>query len=294
MTVKNNLKNTRAGLRYVLAYRKGDDGFITNWDGTDISNGDQNGNTGGVLLEMPQAFPIDDPQPDDIVIDSETVTVSLGGLVGQQNRLPPFDVTIGVFDLSQEAVLQGTSTKTFGAATFGVALPQNPEPPNLILFEQNLGKSHAAATFGQKVVTGNMLLNCEMTPRRTADIAMRAPHMNRYTVNASSANYLPWGETIVNDNLGTCSAVYSPYVGPYFADITSFRGNAVQTEYFVARNMPSDIVAADVSVVVDRVRQTPTVAYTIDVATNKVTFQAGSIPAAGARIDVFYFWQEVC
>jgi len=78
-------------------------------------------------------------------------------------------------------------------------------------------------------------------------------------------------------------------------DFVRFTGNGVQVTYNLPRTLPAAAVAGtDVHVSVDRNRQTATTDYTINTTTNVVTFEAGSIPADGSVINVWYAWMTEC
>lgn len=292
MTLTRNVRATaQAGLREVLMYRFGVDGFYTNFDGTDVVNGDQNGNRGGLSVDMPQDFPIAVPSADDVLITSETATVSFGALLGPMQRLK-FPATIGTFDLDQEAALQGTNVVQQGAATFGAGLPSDLDVPTLAISQQSLAKSRqAGSTFGTKLVTGRMLLSCTASLIDADTIAMKTPQLNRYEIEADTHPYNSLGETLLGP-YGTCNMVYQKYSGQYFFDYVTFRGDGIETEFFLPRSVPSDLIADDLAITLLRTIQTPTINYTLDVVTGKVVFLVA--PPVGVPITVLYFYTGSC
>lgn len=303
MPVNNNRKNTRAGFRYYFVYRRDENGDYVNLDGTAPANGNQYGTQGGYEIRMPQSFNFQIPAPEDIFLDSETETVSWGSVLGSQQRLA-FETEIGTFDLDLQAAVVSTNVVSKGATEFGSILPKDPQVPSFMVLEQNLAKSHASdGSFGQVLYNGNFMLNVAMSWLGAAEISLRTPHVNRYRLECDPYEYTSYGLTMTASVEGTCSKVGEPFNAPYWVDICSYRGDGVEDEFFTPRAMPSTAVAGtNVLVFVgptglgSMVEQTPGEGndYTIDPTTNKVDFEAGSVPAAGETIYVFYHWTEEC
>jgi hypothetical protein len=294
MAVRNNKKNTRAGLRYVFLYRRDSNGDFVGIDGTEPTNGDQNGTGGGFLVEMPQSLPISNPTPDDIVIDAESGPVRMNDLIGPQQTLTA-EMTIGSWDLDLQAYMQGTNAVDKGAGTFGAGLPQNPEIPAMMIIEQNVAKVRGGASDGQPEKNGNIILNATMTWLASADAPnLRSAHINRWSINADPYGFDPTGASFTSATDGTCSMVYRPFNGPYWLDYAAYRGDAAETEFFLPRSVPTDITVSDIVVSVDGEIQTPTTDYTLDTATDKVTFQGGAVPGTDAVIVVLYWWTDEC
>jgi len=291
--VANVTLTNRAGNRYVLAYRRDDDGNFVNIDGTAPAAGDADGTGGGYELYMPQDFPLTLPEPDDIVIDSEVATVSLGNLIGGQARIR-FTATISTFDLTFQNEIQGTTLVNDGAYTTVALAPQDPQVPTWMLTQQNYAKVFAGSgVTGQRVCTLRALFNATVTFLESSSITMRTEQIGQYLVEADSFRYTPLGETV--KTYGTCGVV--GYAGdfPYFVDFVRFTGDGAETTFNLPRTMPTAAIAGThVHVSVDRNRQTATTDYTIDTATNTVTFEAGAIPANGSVINVWYPWVIDC
>lgn len=293
--VDNVTLANRAGNRYVFAYRRGDDGEFVKIDGTAPAAGDQDGTGGGYELYMPQDFPLTFPEPEDIIIDSETGVVSMGNIVGGQTRTR-FTATIGTFDLTFHSEIQGTNLVNDGAFTTSALMPLDPQVPTFMLMQQNYSKKYAGSgVLGQRTHTMRVLFNTTLARIGPSSVTMREAQTDQYLIEADPFRYTPLGETINSTNYGPCGMVGYEADLPHFVDFVRFTGDGVEDEFNFPRALPAAAVAGtDVHVSVDRNRQTATVDYTINTTTNILTFEAGSIPADGAVINVWYAWVADC
>jgi len=292
--VDNVKKTTRVGNRYVFVYRYGASGFPINIDGTTPANGNADGNGGGYQIEMPQDFPLVNPTPDDILLDSEVRPVSFGNLLGPAQRLSPFTAVVGTFDLEFQGWMQGTTPDDEGPNTFGHGLPQDPRVPTVSILQMNKAKVRGGANDGKESYAGNYLLSAQMSWLGAAAISLRGAHTNQWQIEGDATRYNLTGETFTSAADNTCSLVYRPWHGPCWLDIVTWYGDGAQTTFNFPRQLLTGSVDADVIIAVNRARQTPTTDYVVSVGANNVTFQAGAIPAAGEAIIALYNWCDEC
>lgn len=281
---------TKAGANICLVGRYGEEGFLTSLDGTAIANGDQDGNGGLTQFPLVKAVPIGIPENESIPITGDDGTAETFSF--EAGTLPEFIATFGAFDLDHQAYLQGTNVVDYGLIKMGGLLPENPEYPSLMMLIQSKAKAWTpTAQRSQPMYAGYWLLKIQMAPLDADNIEERAAITNQHKITSARSSYTPWGETINDDNYGTCGLVFIPFHSQYRLDVASFRGDGVEVTFNLPRT-PAVANGTNNFVYVDRTLQTYTADYTISVAASTVIF--GVAPAAGEEITVIYAWEETC
>lgn len=278
---------SRFGWKSGFLYTYGASGYIVNFAGTTPANGNQNGIGGGEALDMGITFPHGEAEP--------TTTQAPGFLndfdgLSFPNRDIQFTTTLSAFDLDQIAALQSQNVVQMGAAMVTGMSPRNPQYPNVAMLMHSEGKSRDTGTKGQRKVAGLIVMSAEAVPYGPDNLEGVTAQQNRFKIVPTARRNMPWGQTFYESVWGDCEYNYALFNHNYQTDIDVWYGDGVQTQFFMAREVPDPFTNADdaLAMYINRTAQTIVTDYTVDAATNSVTFVVA--PAAGACIQ---FWHSI-
>ena len=292
MSLTGILAITKAGANRCTIGRYGDDGFPTNFDGTAITQGDQNGNGGMTEIDAINAVPLSIPESESVSIVGNDSTIETFQF--EAATLPELVLTCGVFDLNIQSVLQGTSVAAYGGRRVGILLPDNPEYPNLYMNLQSSAKVRdPEIQRGQPLFHGYLFLNIQLVPLDADNIEARTEALNQYKLTTGKRGRTPWGETISASNFGACNGVILPYTSEFHTDIVHFLGDGAETTF----NLPFPPAEASGDKVSAFLNGAPLTYgggadYTVSVANSTITFTAAH--PAGANLTVWYEYDEEC
>ena len=282
---------TRFGWGSGFIYIKGADGYPVKFDdGAAPAAGDQDGIGGGEALDMGITFPLGAPEPETSAAPGFFLDVDTLSFPNQQVE---FVTTLSSFHLQQMAVLQGVKKVQYGGAEVVALSPKNPQFPTLWMLVHSRAKSRDAATRGRKKWSGVLLLNAEMAPFGPDGITGVDAQANQFKITSALDSHWPWGETINDSVHGDCEVGHWLFHHDYQTDIDRWVGDGVETEFFMARDVPDPFAATDMlALYVDRTAQTFTTDYTVNAATRKITFTVA--PPSGAPIVAWHSITDPC
>lgn len=232
----------------------------------------------GRLLGIKKA----DPGP----VEPENVNVtgddtSLGAIDFGPNEVPTWIMELGASDLATEALMQGTLVETLGGLKIGVLQPNNPVYPDVCLIYQGKAKSKDAGSDGVKAWVGYIVPIASSIPLGRQSFEERAAAVSRFKVTAQVASRKPWGVTITDAVLGTNGSPILPFTSDNPIVMERFTGNGIATSFTLTNTPISD---AKTIVHVDTRLLTPTVDYTVNVATKQLSIPG--VPTNLSKIEV--------
>lgn len=157
---------------------------------------------------------------------------------------------------------------------------------------QGHAKSRTTGYKGLGIYWGYIVPKMQVAILGTTPMAQRdAVQMNMF-VAISMADMYPWGEAYSVANEGATEGVMIPFSAPYPIMMHTYVGDGSTTTLVLDQTPAGDDTASPQKVFVydatNGAEYTTTTDYTVTVATKTITFQAGSIPAAGEVIIVYY------
>lgn len=238
------------------------------------------GESMGRLLGIKTANP-GPVEPEDVQITGDD------GVVGAINfgpaDVPTWIMEIAAFDLTAQALLQGTTVQTLGDLRLGMLQPNDPIYPDICLIYQAKSKSQDSGSKGTKTWSGYIIPVANAVPLGRAEFNERAPAADRFKVTAQVAGKHPWGVTITTTDLGTTGAPIVPFTSDNPITMHRFTGNATTGPYVLSE---TPISAAKTLVFKDTQLMTPTADYSISVANKTITLVGAA--AAGTKLVVVY------
>lgn len=221
-------------------------------------------------------------------VESESVDVdgddgTLGAIEFPPDTVPEWIVESGVFDLDIQAALQTTAVEQVGDVQMGVLQPNNPVHPDIVWIYNSKSKKKDAGVDGLKAWSGYIVPISSTVPLGREAMEGRTAGADRYKVTAQVAGKKPWGVTIVDADLGTDGAPLLPFSSENPVTMHVFKGDGAVSEFGPLDKTP---VSVGKTVIYEGNGQllTPTVDYTVDVATKLITKVAGAL-------DTDVLWQ---
>lgn len=289
--LRNILNFTSAGLDSVLVYRYDTKGRLTDFLTGTITNGDQYGNRGGVEFEMARTMPYNPAEPTTITQGGERDEVNFNWTASPLIR---FTAEFHAKHMAYNAVLLGVKTWGMGAMRMYASTPNNPQYPNTAIILHQRASSLETTSRRQQLFSSIHILSCEMIPVGATDVTAKAESGQRYLITASSRNHTMWGESLNGIEHGTCATTTVEASHPYRTDVCSYRGNQIENQFFLPRQLPESADDQNITVFVNNVKHVFGVDYTLSTVTNSFIFTPGSIPGMGAVINAVYNWTESC
>lgn len=267
-----------------LAYYGGVDsnGYFIGGEGNPIAaptNGDADGNPGLRMYGLKQ-FPFRPEAPDIVTITGDDGPISQFQF--KPATFPNGEVLLGVLDLTLAAQAQGTKTWDTGEMSFGIIQSDDYSYQDICVFVQWPGKSRDTGKLNTSIWTGFIAPKVNLTPLYSGPNE-RAAIDWAYSMVANQTDVMPWGEALTDTTHGTTAAAGFWFTSPYPVAPHRFNGDG-STVAFNLDYDPYEDSGNGCMVWVDGTLQTYTTGYTTSSTT--LTFEAGSTPAADAKIEV--------
>ena len=278
MASRNEI-TTGIGLRMVRVALREDDNMIDVPAGTAVGTAYNGIRIGGAV-----ALTVTIPEPNRVIARGDDRAY-------HTFQLPPTETPSGELRVSKTAmdvIAMLTGVIVFGTSPqrkIGVGTDVQGEEPAVVMWgsRQAIDSDQASSYFGQQVWQTYVLLNALATPSPAA-MEDQAVGELTYAVSANDSGVDELGTTFVSGTHGFTKAPYIMIVtlGKYMLD--AFMGDAAQVAFTLSQATVDTNGALVVAV--DGVVQTITTDYTV--SSNVVTFEAGSTPAASAKIIIEY------
>lgn len=276
---------TVKGAKRVYYARVDTDGYLVASDGTAPANGNQTGvyqqRLRGLLSAgvQPEEAQRTDARGDDGVVHT---------YIDEPQSLPGDEWQFGVFDFDFEALVQGTKKKNHTTnITKGAKQPSDQAFVDMAITICGQGKSADTATSAAAIWYGEDFGRLQVSPRGRDAFADNA--VGQFTYSAQSNRMSRGLEGIAFDdtNDGTTEKVAEPWTA--YGPLRAVRWNGDGTEtVFNLPSTPYSESGDDIVVTVNGTKQTITTGFVVSASAKTITFQAGSIPADGAKIQCQY------
>lgn len=223
------------------------------------------------------------PDPDIVVVPGDDSV--LGNFDFDSDSPNSFTIQKGAFDMTFDALAQGTNVYTLGDVNFGVLRPDDSSYPDICWILQGRISSKDAATAGAQGWGGVIVPRTTVRPLGRDSFNTKTAAADRLFVTAQVATQFPYGVTFNNNTIGADAAPYVPFTASYPMHMVRATGD--NTALVVS--LPYTPAAADankVIVVVNGVVQLYTTNYTVSIANKTVNFVTS--PATSAVIEILY------
>jgi hypothetical protein len=201
------------------------------------------------------------------------------------NALPTFSVAVAPFDLDFRALSEGTTLVAEGDLTMLISQPSAPVYPDMSVLLTQKAK-HAvtgASGFAHMLVMRGTAAAIDTDSMQTG--ANHSP--DRYSIRGNRTNATPWGANVATAGFGVSDGVTIRFWSENRVSMSFMRGDGAEDE-IALQYLPAAATGNKVQVWVAGTKQTYTTDYTVDTGTGVLTFESGSIPAAGEQVFVLY------
>ena len=210
----------------------------------------------------------------------------LGSIEFGPNETPSFIIETAVFNLDNQALLQGTLVEVLDDILLGAGQPENAVYPDTCIILQGKSKKFDSGVKGIKAWSGDIIPVASLIPLLREAYEERTAGVDRFKATAQVASKKPWQVTIADADLGTTGLTRLPFTSDNPICMHVFEGDDAVTEFGPLLNTP----VSQAKVIIHEgngQKLTAGVDFTVDTATKLITRVAGAL-AAGTRWYVLY------
>jgi hypothetical protein len=220
--------------------------------------------------------------------NAETVNIpgddgNQGAFIFGPAEIPPFDIIVGVQDLSADAAFQTTTVFDEGSVSWGVLDPGLPVYVDVALIAVSRAKSKVSGSDGVANYSGILVPKCNLVPLGRVTFQGRAGAGFRYTVQPTRADAYPWGRTLKDSDQGAQNGVIFPWSAPNPITMHRWTGDGATTAFTVGENFATAAVAECRVYVNTTIKLT---GVTPSLGTKNVTITAA--PALNDKVLAYY------
>lgn len=242
---------------------------------TDIAAGQIRGSYPFVGI---QQMPTGIPEGDVVPVPGDDTT--LGNFLFASDAPREFLMNFGQFDVTLDALLQGTLVEQLGNWNIGLADPSNPVYPTVTLIVNTRAIKRDVSVSGQGAWNVFIYPVVQIQPLNRETLQGRTAGVNRYKGTAQAAFNHPWGVTIAEAVNGDTSSFVFTTTSNYPLTLDALRGNGVVTDWVLNK---TPVSAAETKAFAERVAQTVTT-----VTPSTKTVNIGTPIANNARGAIVY------
>ena len=268
-------------------------GLDSIWWGKNNSTGYVHGTTGSIAngsdaamarLLGAQSFGVQLQQPQRVNITGDDGVQSI--FLFEPQELPSGDLVLGVFDVNLVAQSQGTNVYADGDHDVSVLQPEDFDFAELSLILNAQSKSRASGSSGEAGYMVMHLPKVQCIPMGPAGLANIQATNFTHQLIVSKSSLWAWGAALSTLNEGTTSAaIWGPVYSENRVTCHTFVGDGTTTNFTLGQT-PAAADGSKIKVWKDGTALVYTTNYSVSGTT--LTFQAGSIPAAGEIVVVRY------
>ena len=225
-----------------------------------------------------QQMPTGIPEGDTVVVPGDDTV--LGNFIFTSEAPREFLMNFGQFDLTLDAMLQGTLVETLGNWKIGLGDPGNPSYPSVSLIINSRSIKRDSGLSGQAAWNCFIYPVVQIQPLNRETLQGRTAGINRYKGVAQQAFNHPWGVTIAEAVNGDTSSYVFPVTSDYPLTLDALRGDGIVTAWVVNK---TPISTGETKAFAERVAQT---VNSITAATKTVTITTPI--ASNARGVIIY------
>ncbi len=214
---------------------------------------------------------------------------SMGTFAFAPDTIPGFDVIVGVHNLTNDAVFQGTNVLSEGSMSIGVLDPTLPVYADLSLIAVSRSKSKLNASQGVANYTGVIIPKCQAIPLGRATFQGREGAGFRYRITPTRSSAYPWGRTLqdTSSGEGTSGGVIFPWSAPNPITMHRWTGDNTTTTF----NLGEKLATAAANEFRLYIGTTLTTGGLTLVAA-ATSWTIGSAPATNAKVVAVYQYQK--
>ncbi len=164
-----------------------------------------------------------------------------GTFIFGSDQIPGFDVIVGVHDLTNDGIFQGTNVLTEGSASIGVLDPTLPVYADLALVAVSRSKSKVPNSDGVANYTGVIIPKCQAVPLGRATFQGREGAGFRYRILPTRSSAYPWGRTLKDTAAGegTAGGVIFPWSAENPMTMHRWTGDNTTTTFNLGEKLAS-------------------------------------------------------
>lgn len=282
--MSNAAQTIQAGFKQCLIHRKDTDGYAAGILGT-LANGED---AGAYEMLAVKTADLSVPEPDRTDITGSNILQ--GAFTWPLGASPRGSVEAAVYDQDLYVALEGTKKVAFGGTEYHVLGGKEADPKDILLILINDAVSKTTGYKGLKKSFGYIVPGATAVVLGLTSITQRQELSARLALTVQSSDRLPWGEVLTLLTQGVTEGLMIPFSSDYMPALHAFRGDGATTTVVLDYTPAGDDTASPQRVLIynNGVAMTTTTDFTVTVATKTVTFQAGHIPAAADKVEIWY------
>ena len=276
----------QAGFRTAKLHRLDTVGYAMGLLGA-LANGEDSGSY--ELLAVKTAdLQVPEPEQTNITGDDQFQ----GAFTWPLGAAPRGSVEAAVFDMDLNVALEGIKKVTEGGLEMQVLGAKEADPKDICLILQSSAFSKTSGYAGLSKKFGLIVPKASAVVLGIGTFTERQALNARLALTVQSADTYPWGKafTLAVEKVTGGTAIL--FVGPAPRTIHSFRGNGALATVTLDETPVGDHTAAEQVIFAYNkttgVQIAPTTGFTVVPSTRILTFLAGSIPASGDRVCIYY------
>ncbi|GAB4434142.1 MAG: hypothetical protein Kow00120_00300 [Anaerolineae bacterium] len=273
-----------AGFAKARLHRLDTAGYAAGINGV-LANGED---AGSYEIQGPRTadMSVPDPETTDIV-GGNTL---MGAFTWPLGQTPRGSFEGAVFDMDLNVALEGIKKRTLGGVELQVVGAKEADPKDVCLWFMSDAVSKTTGYKGLKRKFGLLAPKASARFLGAGQVTQRQELTARLALTIQGSDVYPWGEAISLANEGATEGLMILFAADYWVDLHAFVGDGTTDTVVLQYTPAGDHTAtpARCTVYEDGTALTPTTDWQLNPATKTLTFQAGSIPAAGAKVAIWY------
>jgi hypothetical protein len=276
-----------AGFDLGYLWRADNDGYAMGLTG-ELANGEDAG-LYEILAVQTAALEIPDPERTNILGNNHFQAAFIWPL----GESPAGNVQCAAYDMDLAVNLDGTKVFEIGDIAHHVLGASSGQIQDVGLLLSASAVAKTAGYKGRFLRFGYLCPAVQAVFKGIGQFNQRgeAPVSMALVVNESDR--FPWGQDMSLDTHGTVGGLMVPWFAWHYTMLHTFVGDGTTSTVTLAKTPAGDHTASPAKVTVynEGTPLTPTTDWTLVPATRVLTFQAGAIPGAGERCEIYYQWK---
>lgn len=214
----------------------------------------------------------------------------MGAFTWPISEAPSGSIEASVYDHALNAALEGTKVYELGGMEMSALGAKEATQKAICMVFQSDAYSQETGYVGLVKKFGILIPKASAVALGPGTINERGEINSRLALTIQMADTYPWGAAIELANQGATEALMLPFSSDYWVEMHAFVGDGEVDEVVLDYTPAGDHTASPARVLVfeDGVPLTPSTDFTVNTSTKTVKFDAGSIPAAGVHVAIWY------
>ena len=243
---------------------------------------------GSYEIQGPRTADLSVPEPE--TTDVVGGNMLMGAFTWPLGATPRGSFEGAVFDMDLNVALEGIKKRTLGGMEMQVVGATEADPKDICLWFMSDAISKTTGYKGLRKKFGLLAPKASARFLGAGTVTQRQELSARLALTIQTSDVFPWGEALSLANEGATEGLMIMFSADHWLDLHAFVGDGTTDTVTLTYTPAGDDTATPqrVHVYVDGTALTPTTDFTVSVATKVLTFQAGSIPAAGEKVEIWY------